>query len=77
MEFEICRTSNEFCSFEKPYNDAFSYRYDETMGHTWHIKINSIADLRAIQEETKHRLILDFDISNEYPRIRIYDSYIE
>ena len=47
---------------------GFSEDYQE-------VEVNSLEDLKRIQEENGDRLIVDFD--REEPCIMIYDDYIE
>ncbi len=54
-------------------SEKIGCRWDEFIINEYSIDINSIDDLKAIQEETGHELIIDF----KHGTILIYDGYIE
>lgn len=50
--------------------------YTGFSGDGQEVEVNSLEDLKRIQEENGDQLILDFD-GEEPPSIMIYDAYIE
>ena len=49
-------------------------------GHDFHnkVEINSIEDLKALQDKEKHPLIVDFQEQTDgCPTIIVYDDYME
>lgn len=49
--------------------------YTGFSGDGQEVEVNSLEDLKRIQEENGDQLIIDFD--REEPSIMIYDDYIE
>ena len=70
MIYKITRTSN-FVDDKKPYEKAILGGIDEYDRIIWHVEINTLEELQALQKEVKCSIIVS---SNT---IEIYDDYRE
>ena len=70
MKFQIYKTSDWYCTDNKPWENAY------IEGEYWHVDINTLEELMEIRDKYKEEIVIGYD-KHFGNYIEIYDTYRE